>query len=126
MAASLERIGWHVLSVEVDLVAESARMELRCGANLVTFDARNGAATTTREVLWSETVVVGRRGDRCRVDRLRTRFIGRERHEGMRSGLRWLAGYIAENGSRSALPKDVRDALRLILTPQLKEAADAN
>lgn len=110
----LERLGWTATSVEVDLVRETARIELRRGDLAVTFDARNGRASTTRERIEAETEVVGRKGDRCPVQRLRTRFIGRQRHEGARSGLRWLADYVADNATRPALPGEVRDLFRLL------------
>lgn len=99
LVMGLERLGWSISSVEIDLMKVTARVELRRGDLLVTLDARNGKATTTRERIRTETVLVGRRGDRCPVERLRTEFLGRAHHEGLRSGLRWLSSYVADNST---------------------------
>lgn len=107
----LERIGWQVVSAELDLVRETARIELRHGDLLVTFDARNGRASTTRERVYVETELVGRRGDRFRAEVLRTRFLGRTRHLGARSGLRWLAQYVADNNEHQLCAPAVRALL---------------
>lgn len=114
----LERIGWTIENAEIDLVNETARIELRRGDLHVTFDARNGRASSTRERVYTETQLVGRRGDRFRAEVLRTRFVGRTRHEGARSGLRWLCGYIADNAVRPILDKDVQALVRLVLDGQ--------
>lgn len=112
---SLERLGWNVTSVDIDLVRGTARIELRRGDRLVTFDARNGRATTTRERIRRTLATVGRRGDVTVVERLQLEFVGRERHEGIRSGLRWLANYVGDNATRPALRGEARAAFRLIL-----------
>ena len=108
LPARLERIGWVLSSVEIDLANSTARVEVRRGELLVTFDARNGKATTTREQIVTERVVIGRRGDRCPVDRLRTVFLGRAHHEGIRSGLRWLCSYLADNAPVQIPAREVR------------------
>lgn len=99
----LHRAGWQVNGVEVDLVRATARVELQSyDGRLVTLDARNGRATLTREQVERSNVTVGRRGDRCRVERLQTRFLGRDLVGlGMRSGLRALCRYLADNSPRS-------------------------
>lgn len=114
-AAILERAGWTIVNADLDTVRETLRLELRRDDLLVTFDARNGRATTTRERVRSQTVTVGRRGDRCPVDRLKTEFVGRQRHEGARSGLRWLTRYVADNSVRALPATDVRLAFAPIL-----------
>lgn len=114
-AAILERAGWTLVNADLDTVRATLRMELRRDDLLVTFDARNGHATTTRERVRSQRVVIGRRGDRCPVERLRMEFVGRQRHEGIRSGLRWLTTYIAENSDRALPVADVRRAFAPIL-----------
>lgn len=113
--AILERAGWTIVGADLDLVRETLRLELRRDDMLVTFDARHGRATTTRERVRSQVVVVGRRGDKCPVERLRTEFVGRQQHEGIRSGLRWLTSYIAENSVRALPVADVRRAFAPIL-----------
>jgi hypothetical protein len=65
---------------------------------LVTLDADGlGRVTVTREQREAETVLVGRRGDRMPVERLTTRFLGRNRCHGIRSGMRAVAHYLADN-----------------------------
>lgn len=103
----LERAGWQVLAVEIDISRETARIELRRGDLQVTFDARNGRASTTRERVRRETVLVGRRGDRFRAERIAMEFVGRTRHEDARSGLHWLAQYVADNGDHRLGAADV-------------------
>jgi hypothetical protein len=103
---ALERAGWTLLSAEIDTHNATARIEIK-GANgrLVTLDARNGRATITRETLAVETVRTGRRGDSYRAERLRTEFIGRTRCEGLRTAMRSLAYYLADNAPAAALPR---------------------
>jgi hypothetical protein len=111
----LERLGWDLVAADINVPAGTARIELRRGALAVTFDARNGHASTTREIIEVVHVPTGRRGDRFIADRLHTRFIGRTAHEGPRAGLRFLAHYIADNASRPALPRDVRGLLAAVM-----------
>jgi hypothetical protein len=112
----LEAIGWQILSLEIDATTNRARIELRCGDRLVTFDAREGSATTTREIIERETVAIGRRGDRFRAERLKASLLGRDRHAGMRSGLRQLAAYIEQNAPKPALTGSVRELMRPMLS----------
>lgn len=116
LEAGLARLGWSISSIEVDAIAETAHIELRRGGRLVTFDVRNGSATTTRETVEAESVAVGRRGDRFRADRLRMRLLGRDRHDGLRSGLRALCAYIEHNSQAKTLPGEVRDLFRPLLS----------
>lgn len=112
--ATLQSMGWTIMSVEVDLTAETARIEVKGhDGRLLTLDARNGKATLIREQTEIATVVFGRRGDRCPVERLRVRFLGRHIvGAGVRSGLRGLAVYLDDN---STGPRLARDAMRLLL-----------
>lgn len=112
----LESIGWQILALDINATDGHARIELRCGDRLITFDARDGKATTTRERAEVETVSVGRRGDRFRAERLRVRLLGRDRHHGMRSGLRWLASYLEQNAPVKTLSGSVREMLRPLLS----------
>ena len=117
-------LGWTVNAIELDLVVQSLRIELRNGGRVVTFDARNGKATITRELVEREGVAVGRRGDRCRVERLRTVFVGRTVLPGLRSGLRALSDYVADNASGNVLRADAREIFRPLLAKQSAEMRD--
>ena len=102
LQTGLALIGWELLAVEADVPAGKLRMELRDAGSLrLTFDARPGCSFLTRERAEVEQVKVGRKGDVFIADRIRMRFLGRQRAEGLRSGLRMLAVYIADN---SAIP----------------------
>ena len=111
----LDRAGWRLLNVEIDLSSETARVEVRKGDLHVTFDARNGRATLTREIVTLCRVdqLVG--SGRWRPERLHTRFIGRQSYEGVRSGLRAMSNYLADNAKVPTLRADVRDAMRLLM-----------
>ena len=115
LQAGLERLGWSILNIDINLANETARIELRAGSRLVTFDGQRGRSSITRESVEVETVTVGRRGDRCRVDRIRTRFLGRTKVPGVRFGLRVLCNYIADNAPRPALASDVRTLLCVVM-----------
>jgi hypothetical protein len=99
LSASLGRLGWECTQADVDLVAGTARVCFRSyTGRLVTLDADGlGRVTVTREQREAETVLVGRRGDRMPVERLTTRFLGRNRCHGIRSGMRAVAHYLADN-----------------------------
>lgn len=96
---ALEQLGWQLTSAEIDLTRGHARIELRRADLLVTLDAGARGATVTREHIARTSVAVGRRGDRARVERLSTSLVGRTRHEGARSALRWLSNYIEDNST---------------------------
>lgn len=113
---TLERLGWSIASAEVNLVAGTARIELRrADGLLVTLDARNGNVSITRERVRVEVEVTGRRGDRCRSEVLRTEFLGRTRHEGIRSGLRALASYVEDNATTTTPRFTARSAFAALL-----------
>jgi hypothetical protein len=117
LARSLHVIGWELLSVEIDLSAETARIELRSGDRYVMFDARNGHASITRETMTKEQCRVGRKGDITVVDRVHPVFLGRQSGLGLRSGLRALSHYVADNAPL-AIPHDqARDIFRPLLNP---------
>ena len=82
-AAVLDRLGYRLLAVELDIDAGQARVEVRRhDGYTLTLDIRHGTGTITREMLRRETVAVGRRGDRFRADRLSMQFLGRTRVNG--------------------------------------------
>lgn len=92
-AEALGRLGWDLRSVEIDLVAGRARIVLSRDndGRLVTFDAGHGRVSVTREERVITHATVGRRGDRCPVERVSYRLLGRERFPGgVRAGLRYL------------------------------------
>lgn len=99
LVATLERLGWSIAAAEVNLVANTARVELRrADGLLVTLDARDGRASITRERVRTVIERRGRRGDRYRAETLHTEFIGRTRHpDGIRSAMRSLCNYVEDN-----------------------------
>ena len=99
LSASLGRLGWECVQADIDLAANTARVCFKSYAGrLVTLDADGlGRVTVTREQMETQTVLVGRRGDRMPVERLATRFLGRARCLGIRSGMRDVAHYLADN-----------------------------
>ena len=108
LSASLGRLGWECVQADIDLAANTARVCFKsCTGRLVTLDADGlGRVTVTREQMETQTVLVGRRGDRMPVERLATRFLGRARCLGIRSGMRDVAHYLADNaGVARALVK---------------------
>jgi hypothetical protein len=115
LVVGLERIGWQLLAVDIDLDAETARIEMRRGALCVTFDAQHGRASITRDLIERETVRVGRRGDSFRAERIKTCFLGRERGLGLRSGLRALSHYVADNAAVAITHEQARNLFRPLL-----------
>lgn len=56
------------------------------------------------------------RGDAYRAERMHVEFLGRSRHEGVRSAMRSLANYVEDNASTpKALPGAARAAFRAML-----------
>lgn len=115
LVRGLEAIGWQLLAVEIDADQETARIELKSGNRLVTFDARNGHATLTRELLTLELAKMGRRGDIFVSERIRPTFIGRSHFYGLRSGLRALSHYVADNSPRPLTYEQARNLFRPLL-----------
>lgn len=115
---TLERMGWMLLAAEIDLAADTLRIELRCGERLVTIDARKGRATCTREIVRHVQTRIGRRGDVTVVDRLHVDFLGRTTFEGPRHAMRWLADYIADNSDGRLAGIEARNLLRLVMDGQ--------
>lgn len=99
-AVALERVGYRLLAVEVDVGAGRARVEVRRhDGYALTLDVRHGAGTITREMMRHETGAVGRRGDRFIVERLSMRFLGRTRVIGARQAMRAFAETIGDNAA---------------------------
>lgn len=113
----LELAGWTLVSMEVDAIANTGRVEVvSFDGRVVTLDVRGGKGTVTREQRTYRTETVGRRGDRMPVERVGHSFLGRTAVAGVRSGLRMVADYIADNAPAGALP---RSSARALLAPLL-------
>ena len=114
---TLDRGGWTILAVEIDLIRSTARVEVKRDDGLhVTLDARNGSATLTRELVSLRRAEGPVGSGRWRPERLHTEFIGRQRFEGPRAALRGLCNYLADNASgEPMLRSDVKAAMALVM-----------
>lgn len=99
LSAALGQLGWECVQADVDLRAMKARLCLQHhSGRIVTLDADgSGRASVTREQQEWRTEHTGRRGDRFLADRLGVAFLGRSRYPGIRSAMRGLADYLADN-----------------------------
>jgi hypothetical protein len=109
----LERGGWRINAIDLDLHHSTARVEVaRIDGLQVTLDARNGRASITREMLKPEAP----KTQRNRYSSgLTTQFLGRTCAEGPRHGLKILCDYIADNATTPLLPFEVRRVMALCL-----------
>lgn len=107
---ALERLGWDVLSCEVDLVHETFRLEVKREALHVVLDARNGRVLLEREAVRQRQARNARHTHGQIWDR---ELLGRCRPEGLRHGLRMLANYIQDHGAPRL---EARAAVALLLT----------
>lgn len=117
LVATLERLGWSLLTAEVNLVASSARVVLRRNNGLVvTLAANNGRTSITRERVRAVVETRGRRGDRYMAKVLRTELVGRTRHpDGIRSAMRSLCNYIEDNATTDVPRFTARRAFAALL-----------
>lgn len=116
LQVSLERLGWSIIAAEFDLSREAARIEIkRFDGLLITFDARNGRASITREIIERRTRFIKQVKGGYMAERIEPRFIGRDTRSGARSGLRWLCNYIADNCDGKATAVDVRRMFSLVM-----------
>lgn len=104
--AILASIGWEILSVEIDLVAGRALLDIRRedGRWLRLSADALGRASIER---WQRDRAWQRSSRRAAsYEGVADTFLGRERHEGPRQALRYLSHYVAENPApgRGALP----------------------
>lgn len=115
LARTIARGGWEIVSLEINACSARGRIELRRHDLFVTFDATEHRASTTRETQERYTALVGRRGDRMPVSRIRMRLLGRQRHLGLRNGLKWLSNYLADNSDGRLTGVAVRQSLGPVL-----------
>lgn len=112
----LERAGWTIIAAEIDLSRETARIEVkRADGRHITFDARNGRATITREHMERRPVFIKQVVKGYIAERIEMRFLGRTSHEGARSGLRAMCSYIADNAIVPTSAIDVRRLFALVM-----------
>jgi hypothetical protein len=105
LQVGLARAGWELRALDIDLTTGRARIEVTDdGGRLLTFDAdRHDRASLTVEAREMRRATVGRRGDRCVVDRLETKLLWRHHYEGVRSGLRNFCNYLEDNAPNAGL-----------------------
>lgn len=115
-AVALDRVGYQLLAVEIDVDADRARVEVRRhDGYTLTLDVRRGVATITREMQRRETVTVGRRGDRFLANRLSMQFLGRTRVTGdVRAALQAFAETIADNSTPAILKSPQRGEVKCL------------
>jgi hypothetical protein len=127
MVEALEKIGWELLSVEIDVTAEKARIELKNGDLRVMFDASHGRSSITSERWERPQCRTGRKSDSTIVSRVAPMFLGRQRCIGFRAGLRVLSHYVADNSAVSIGHTEVRDIFRPLLSgPALANVGSAS
>lgn len=118
LASALGSIGWELRRLDLDASTGEAVITVRHNSRLVTLHAdRLGRASIERENLVTRTEMVGRRGDRFRAECLGTEFVGRQRFEGIRSAMRGLADYIADNSNTPRI--EARAWFRPLLAQEL-------
>lgn len=133
LAAVLQSAGWEPRNLDIDLVEGRLGVELhRADGRWVWLHAdAHGRVHLER---WHRTTTIGTRatdvGRIAQSTQLSDDFIGRVRCEGLRSGLRRLCAYVADNPAPGfpALPAPaIRAALAPLLNPPrlLAESPDA-
>jgi hypothetical protein len=100
LSRALALLGWQCMQADVDVVARAMRIELKRGdGRLLTLDIRPGHASITREHVVHTQARIGPHWNRTVVDRLSTRFLGRERFSDPRDAALSLAAYVSDNAS---------------------------
>ena len=112
---TLECHGWDIRTVEIDLIANRAIVEIH------RFDGRwiHLAGSPDRPVnleRWHRTPTVYRYRGGPQCDGFNDQFLGRTRPEGLRSGLRSLCTYLADNPAPGFPALDTHEVRRLFAT----------
>lgn len=94
LAVALERLGWSLRNVEIDLAEGRARITLRRDSLHVTLDAQHGRVTIEREIVEARVSKNVRAPQLGGLDRV---LLGRQRFDGLRVAMRSLAHYVADN-----------------------------
>lgn len=123
LSRTLAALGWQCNQADIDAAAGTARVELaRDDGRLVTLDIdRLGRASITREHRGHASVTVGRRGDRCPVERCTIQFLGRSRYTDAREAVNALAAYVSDNVTDDRLL--ARGAVAAMLLPSITRVA---
>ncbi len=117
----LAQLGWELESLDIDLPGHALRIIVRRDDGLLlTFDARNGRASMTRERTERDAQLVGRRGDRFRAETIKMAFLGRTRHDSIKAGLASFASYLMDNAATPAIHGKASAA---VLEPLLRQLA---
>ncbi len=111
---ALESLGWALVAVDSDSDRGTARVCLKSTeGRVLTLDRDHiGRLTLTREQQRATTATVGRKGDRSRVDRVETEFLGRMKFTTPDEAFHYLSGYLVDNGNGKQLPSGI---IRLLI-----------
>lgn len=132
--ALLERGGWELIQADIDMIAGTARVVVRSfGRRWVTLHAdgfgRRCYVERQAEVLRPVKIGAGGlpcsgggRGDSIPGERSEWFLLGRDHTEGIRSGARFLAAYLADNSDGQLSLADARRAFGGLLTEATKRA----
>ena len=112
---TLQLHGWDIRTVEIDLIAGRAIVEIHRfdGRWIYLAGSPEGSVNLER---WHRTPTVYRYRGGPECDGFNDQFLGRSRPEGLRSGLRSLCNYIADNPSPGFPALDMHEVRRLFAT----------
>lgn len=131
--ALLERGGWELLQADIDMIAGTARVVLRSfGQRWVTLHSDGFGRRCYVEREYEITRHVRRGAGLCEVKgggagglhcvETERQLLGRDHTEGIRSGARFLAAYLADNSDGRLSLADARRAFGGLLTEATKQA----
>ena len=109
---TLQRHGWDIRTVEIDLIAERAIVEIHRFDGRWVYLAGKAQGSVNLE-RWHRTPTVYRYRGGPQCDWFDDQFLGRSRPEGLRTGLRSLCKYIADNPAPGFPALDMQDVRRL-------------
>jgi hypothetical protein len=124
LAKVLERHGWEVRSIDIDLVAGRATVEIHRFDGRWVYLAGSSEGSVNLE-RWARTRTVSRYRGGPECDSFKDQFLGRSRPEGLRSGLRALCNYIADNPAPGFPALGAADVRRL-MAPLLSVPPDSD